>query len=123
MMELVMCKDRRGGDYIPRLAITNDLDADLVAHGSAEGALDEVLVHPSVQVAHPVACQLAAMKKIDDDVFLPESAGSLVGNRLGDAGGGERVHAAVAVRGHVLIVATVLVETAVVLRKTGHVCC
>lgn len=54
-------RDRRG-EYIPRLAVADDLDADLVAHGSAESALDEVLIHPVVQVAHPVASGSAVAK-------------------------------------------------------------
>lgn len=60
-IERMICRGRRG-EYIPRLAVTDDLDANLIAHGSAESALDEVLVHPVVKIAHPVVCELAAAK-------------------------------------------------------------
>lgn len=114
------CKCTRG-KYIPRLAVADDLDADLITHGSAESALDEVLIHPVIKIAHPVACQSAAANmKVDDVVLLPESTGGLVGHRLGDAGRRERVHAAVAVRSHVLVVRSVLVETTVVSGESRH---
>lgn len=58
---------------------------------------------------------------MDNVVFLPESAGGLVGHRLGDTGRRQRVHAAIAVGSHVLIVGSVLVETAVVAWESRHV--
>lgn len=117
----MICRGRRE-EYIPRLAVADDLDADLVAHGSAESALDEVLVHPVVKIAHPVACESASAKtRIDEVVFLPESASGLVGYRLGNTGRRQRVHAAIAVGSHVLVVRSVLVETTVVGGESRHV--
>jgi hypothetical protein len=38
---------------IPGVLIANDLDVDLLSSGRHEHTLDEVLVHPGLELTHP----------------------------------------------------------------------
>lgn len=106
---------------LPRLAVTDDLDAHLLADGVEKDALDERLVHPGVKVTHP------------------QSARGLIGDRLSGASGSDVLHVVAVIAGVnvVVVAAAVLVEAAVVgglvtvgllvelvaLREARHDCC
>ena len=73
--------------HLPGIAVTNDLDLDVLSEDGLENALDKILIHPSLHLAHPNAVREENYGKVRGSKYLPEGLGRLVGGRHRGSGG------------------------------------